>query len=87
MSAVPSLGFYVSVGLAVIVGSLALMAGATPLNALVKAVVALLAFGTVSWAASIALIAAQLKSEPTSPQLKREPAPEPGTEEQANEDG
>ncbi|OGO39685.1 MAG: hypothetical protein A2Z04_07355 [Chloroflexi bacterium RBG_16_57_9] len=86
MSAVPSLGFYISVGLAVIVGSLALMAGATPLNALVKAVAALLAFGTVSWALSMALIAAHLKGEPTPPQMELELEPEPETEEQSDED-
>lgn len=85
MSAVPALGFYISVGLAVIVGSLALMAGATPLNALVKAVVALLAFGTVSWALSMALVAAHLKGEPSPP--KPRPEPESETEEQSNEGG
>ncbi len=65
-STVPTIGFHISVGLAVIVGSLALFTGASPLNALIKAGVALLAFGTVSWLLSMALVIAHLKGMPAS---------------------
>lgn len=78
MHSVPSLGFNISVGLALVVGVLALSSGSSPLNAAIKAGVALLVFGTMIWILSVALMIAQ----PGSISAPPPPASNPDREDQ-----